>query len=241
MFRILIVIYFFIISAAFSDPIYHEKKYPSGNGPFPAVILLHSSGGFKSNQMLNYLGDDYIENGFAIYAPDFFKRHGITTETRKKTWTTFRKPIEKELSEIVELVKKDKKIDSKNVFAVGFSNGGYWATYLAGTKQVNAASSHYGVWTFKGGLNGYPVKYVKKDCSPLLILHPTKDQIQKIEYVRSHIEKAKKTCAKVKVHYYTNGGHAWESQKYKGGVGYNKDVWKDAVTRTINFFRENKK
>jgi dienelactone hydrolase len=241
MFRILIVIYFFIISAAFSDPIYHEKKYPSGNGPFPAVILLHSSGGFKSNQMLNYLGDDYIENGFAIYAPDFFKRHGITTETRKKTWTTFRKPIEKELSEIVELVKKDKKIDSKNVFAVGFSNGGYWATYLAGTKQVNAASSHYGVWTFKGGLNGYPVKYVKKDCSPLLVLHPIKDQIQKIEYVKSHIEKAKKTCAKVKVHYYTNGGHAWESQKYKGGVGYNKDVWKDAVTRTINFFRENKK
>ena len=239
--RILIFIYFFITSAAFSDPIYHEKKYPSGNGPFPAVILLHSSGGFKSNQMLNYLGDDYIENGFAIYAPDFFKRHGITTETRKKTWTTFRKPIEKELSEIVELVKKDKKIDSKNVFAVGFSNGGYWATYLAGTKQVNAASSHYGVWTFKGGLNGYPVKYVKKDCSPLLVLHPIKDQIQKIEHVRSHIEKAKKTCAKVKVHYYTNGGHAWESQKYKGGVGYNKDVWKDAVTRTINFFRENKK
>ena len=241
MFRILIVIYFFIISAAFSDPIYHEKKYPSGNGPFPAVILLHSSGGFKSNQMLNYLGDDYIENGFAIYAPDFFKRHGITTETRKKTWTTFREPIEKELSEIVELVKKDTKIDSKNVFAVGFSNGGYWATYLAGTKQVNAASSHYGVWTFKDGLNGYPVKYVKKDCSPLLVLHPIKDQIQKIEYVKSHIEKAKKTCTKVKVHYYTNGGHAWESQKYKGGVGYNKDVWKDAVTRTINFFRENKK
>jgi len=241
MFRILIVIYFFIISAAFSDPIYHEKKYPSGNGPFPAVILLHSSGGFKSNQMLNYLGDDYIENGFAIYAPDFFKRHGITTETRKKTWTTFRKPIEKELSEIVELVKKDKKIDSKNVFAVGFSNGGYWATYLAGTKQVNAASSHYGVWTFKGGLNGYPVKYVKKDCSPLLVLHPIKDQIQKIEYVKSHIEKAKKTCAKVKVHYYNNGGHAWESQKYQGGVGYNKDVWKDAVNKTIIFFKNNMK
>ena len=239
--RILIVIYFFITSSAFSDPIYYEKKYPSGNGPFPAVILLHSSGGFKSNQMLNYLGDDYIENGFAIYAPDFFKRHSITTETRKKTWTTFREPIEKELSEIVELVKKDTKIDSKNVFAVGFSNGGYWATYLAGTKQVNAASSHYGVWTFKGGLNGYPVKYVKKDCSPLLVLHPIKDQIQKIEYVKSHIEKAKKTCAKVKVHYYNNGGHAWESQKYQGGVGYNKDVWKDAVNKTIIFFKNNMK
>jgi dienelactone hydrolase len=239
--RILIVIYFFITSSAFSDPIYYEKKYPSGNGPFPAVILLHSSGGFKSNQMLNYLGDDYIENGFAIYAPDFFKRYGITTETRKKTWTTFREPIEKELSEIVELVKKDKKIDSKNVFAVGFSNGGYWATYLAGTKQVNAASSHYGVWTFKGGLNGYPARYVKKNCNPLLVLHPKKDQVQKFQYVESHIYKAKKTCSAVKVHYYDEGGHAWESQKYQGGVGYNKDVWKDAVNKTIVFFKNNMK
>ena len=239
--RILIVIYFFITSSAFSDPIYYEKKYPSGNGPFPAVILLHSSGGFKSNQMLNYLGDDYIENGFAIYAPDFFKRHGITTQTRIKTWTTFREPIEKELSEIVELVKKDKKIDSKNVFAVGFSNGGYWATYLAGTKQVNAASSHYGVWTFKGGLNGYPARYVKKNCNPLLVLHPKKDQVQKFQYVESHIYKAKKTCSAVKVHYYDEGGHAWESQKYQGGVGYNKDVWKDAVNKTIVFFKNNMK
>jgi dienelactone hydrolase len=239
--RIFVVFYFLAIGFAFSEPIYHEKKYPSGNEPFPVVILLHSSGGFKSDYIMSYIGNDYLKNGFAIYAPDFFKRHGITTQTRKKTWTTFRESIEKELSEIVELAKKDKKIDSKNIFAVGFSNGGYWATYLAGTKQVNAASSHYGVWTFKGGLNGYPVKYVKKDCSPLLVLHPKKDQIQKIEYVKSHIEKVKKKCANVKVHYFANGGHAWESQKYKGGAGYNIDVWKDAATRTINFFRENKK
>ncbi|NCV24362.1 MAG: hypothetical protein EBW63_03740 [Proteobacteria bacterium] len=241
MYRILIVFYFLFIGPVFSDPIYHEKKYPSGNGPFPAVILLHSSGGFKSNQMLNYLGDDYVENGFAIYAPDFFKRHGITTQTRIKTWTTFREPIEKELSEIVELVKKDKKIDSKNVFAVGFSNGGYWATYLAGTRQVNAASSHYGVWTFKGGLNGYPAKYINNDCNPLLVLHPKKDKIQQLKYVKSHIAKAEKSCSAVKVHYYDKGGHAWESQKYQGGVGYNKEVWKDSVSRTVEFFKANKK
>jgi len=241
MYRIFIVFYFLFFGSAFSEPIYHEKKYPSGNEPFPVVILLHSSGGFKSNQMLNYLGDDYVENGFAIYAPDFFKRHGITTQTRIKTWTTFREPIEKELSEIVELVKKDKKIDSKNVFAVGFSNGGYWATYLAGTKQVNAASSHYGVWTFKGGLNGYPTKYIKKDCNPLLVLHPKKDKVQQLKHVKSHIAKAEKSCSAVKVYYYDKGGHAWESQKYQGGVGYNKDVWKDAVNKTITFFRNNMK
>jgi len=241
MYRLLIVIYFLISSAVFSEPIYHEKKYPSGNGPFPVVILLHSSGGFKSDYIMNYIGSDYLKNGFAIYAPDFFKRHGITSQTRKKTWTKFRVPIEKELSEIVELVKKDKKIDPNNIFAVGFSNGGYWATYLSATKQVNAASSHYGVWTFTGGLNGYPARYIKKNCNPLLVLHPIKDQVQQLKYVKSYITKAEKSCSAVKVHYYDQGGHAWESQRYQGGVGYNKEVWKDAVGRTVEFFKANKK
>ena len=241
MYRILIVFYFLFFGSAFSEPIYHEKKYPAGNKPFPVVILLHSSGGFKSDYMMSYIGSDYLKNGFAIYVPDFFKRHGITSQTRKKTWTTYREPIEKELSEIVAIAKQDKKIDSKNIFAVGFSNGGYWATYLAGTKQVNAASSHYGVWTFKGGLNGYPTKYIKKDCNPLLVLHPKKDKVQQLKHVKSHIAKAEKSCSAVKVHYYDEGGHAWESQKYQGGVGYNKDVWKDAVNKTITFFKKNMK
>lgn len=235
-------IIFFLIFSNFSlaEPIYHEKKYPEGKGPFPAIIVLHSSGGFKSDYIMNYIGKDYLDAGFAIYGPNFFKRHGITSKTRKQTWTTFKKPIEKELSEIVDLVKKDPKVDSKNIFAVGFSNGGYWATYLAGSKQVKAASSHFGVWTFKGGLDGYPVKYIKKDCNPLLVLHPKKDQVQKLKFVKSHITKATKKCSAVKVHYYDEGGHAWESTKYQGGVGYNKKIWKDAVKRTVDFFNLNK-
>jgi len=239
--RFFIILLFLFTNLVSAEPIYHEKKYPKGNGPFPALILLHSSGGFKSDYMMSYIGKDYLNAGFAIYGPNFFKRHGITPKTRKKTWTTFREPIEKELSEIVNIIKKDPKIDPKNIFAVGFSNGGYWATYLAGTKQVNASSSHYGVWTFKGGLNGYPVKYVNKDCNPLLVLHPKKDRVQKLEYVKSHISKAEKKCSAVKVHYYDEGGHAWESTKYQGGVGYNKKVWNDAVKRTVDFFNSNKK
>ena len=239
--RFFIIFFLLFSSFALAETIYHEKKYPKGDGTFPAIILLHSSGGFKSDYIMNYIGKDYLDARFVIYGPNFFKRHGITTKTRKKTWTTFREPIEKELSEIVELVKKDPKVDTKNIFAVGFSNGGYWATYLAGTKQVNAASSHYGVWTFKGGLNGYPVKYVNKDCHPLLVLHPKKDKVQKLEYVKSHISKVEKKCSAVKIHYYDKGGHAWESTTYQGGVGFDKEVWKDAVKRTVNFFNKNKK
>ena len=99
--KFLIIYLFLFTNLVFAEPIYHEKKYPIGIGPFPAVILLHSSGGFKSDYIMDYIGKDYLNEGFALYGPNFFERHGITSKTRKKTWTTFREPIEKELSEIV--------------------------------------------------------------------------------------------------------------------------------------------
>jgi len=36
------------VQSVSADPIYHEVSYPKGDGPFPAVVLLHTSGGFKT-------------------------------------------------------------------------------------------------------------------------------------------------------------------------------------------------
>jgi len=242
--RFAIIFFLLFSNFAIAEPIYHEKKYPKGDGSFPAVILLHTSGGYKSDAYINDRGEFFLKEGFAIYAPDFFKRHGITPKTRLKTFTQFRKNIEQELLEIVELVKKDPKVNPNNVFAVGFSNGGFWATYLSSTGKINAASSHYGVWQFGGPKNltkGYPVKYIKKECSPLLVLHPEKDVVQKYKFVKPEIDRAKKSCKDIKVHIYDKGGHNWGSSRYKGGVGYNPDVYKDAMKRTIVFFKSNLK
>jgi len=242
--RFAIIFFLLFSNFAIAEPIYHEKKYPKGDGSFPAVILLHTSGGYKSDAYINDRGEFFLKEGFAIYAPDFFKRHGITPKTRLKTFTQFRKNIEQELLEIVELVKKDPKVNPNNVFAVGFSNGGFWATYLSSTGKINAASSHYGVWQFGGPKNltkGYPVKYIKKECSPLLVLHPEKDVVQKYKFVKPEIDRAKKSCKDIKVHIYDKGGHNWGSSRYKGGVGYNPDIYKDAMKRTIVFFKSNLK
>jgi hypothetical protein len=61
--------------------------------------------------------------------------------------TKYRLAIEKELIEIVEVTKSDAKIDTKNVFSGRYSNRGYWASFLAARKYVNAGASHYGVWS----------------------------------------------------------------------------------------------
>jgi len=90
-----------------AEPIYHKKYYPDGSSPFPVVIALHTSGGFRTVQ---HLIQRYVNDGFAVYAPDFFTKHGHTLRTKMETFSTYRKSIEKELSEIIDLVKNDPKI-----------------------------------------------------------------------------------------------------------------------------------
>ena len=104
-------------SAANAEPIYHEINYPEGNGPFPVVIALHTSGGFKT---VKRQISKYTNAGYAVYAPDFCRRHGISSSNRFETWTTYRKAIEAELLELIGAIKKDPKADAKNIFAVGF-------------------------------------------------------------------------------------------------------------------------
>ena len=239
--RILNILFFsllFFSNIVFAEPIYHDKKYPEGKGPFPAVIYLHTSGGYKGiPPKLDYL----IKSGYAIYGPNFFARHKLSSKNRFETWTTFRLPIEKELTEILELMKKDPKIDSKNIFATGYSNGGYWASYLAATKQVNAGVSNYGVWNFPG-YNGYPLKYFNKDSNPVLALHGMKETVQTYERVKDKIMFAQKESPKVEVHYYPDAGHSWDWNSPKNKKdGYSQEVELDAQQRLLTFFKKNKK
>jgi len=71
-----VIMAFFVLThaVAHAEPIYHEINYPEGNGPFPVVIALHTSGGFDT---VKASISNYTNAGYAVYAPDFFRRHGI--------------------------------------------------------------------------------------------------------------------------------------------------------------------
>ena len=227
-------------SSARAEPIYQEKYYPDGSGPFPAVIALHTSGGFKT---VKHLIQRYVDDGFAVYAPDFFKRHGLTSRTRMETFSTYRENIEEELKEIVDLMKNDTKINKKNVFAVGFSNGGFWVGYLTGSSKVNAGVSHYGVWKANRGrkiTNPYPMKYFSKSSSPILSLHGDDDGTQRMKFVEKAWDEVKDRGGKLETHVYSDADHAWD-KKNSTRLEYNEEVDKDSHKRTIEFFKKNMK
>ena len=232
-------------------PIYHEKVYPTGDGPFPGIIVLHSSGGFRGSKSIieNFRSDVWIKAGYAWYAPNFFEKHGITNQNRMDTFNKYRKDIEKDLDAIITLMKADPKIDSKNIFAIGFSNGGFWASYMAGKGKVTAASSHYGVWKANMGresTNPYPIKYFSTESSPLLALHGKADKTQKYKFMRAAIKRIEKKSA-IEKHIYNDAGHVWDCFpsnpviKCKKVAAPNRKVTDNALNRTLTFFKKHSK
>ena len=238
-----------------TDGIPHAKQYPDGPGPFPAIISLHSSGGFNSSNIIieNFKSQTWIKAGYAWYAPNFFEKHGITTKSRMDTFNKYRKNIEIDLAEIISLMKSDPKIDGKNIFAIGFSNGGFWATFLTGKGLVTAGSSHYGVWKgcFGRGscMHSYPMDYLSSSSNPLLVLHGEKDGTQKIKFYKKAWNKIKNT-PKIEQHVYKNGGHVWDcfpditrlkkicNKKFDGA---SREITDDAFSRTLAFFKKHTK
>jgi len=72
--------------------------------------LLSFSGGFKT---IKYKFKRFTNSGFAVYAPDFWRKHGLTNQKRMETFSEYREPIGKKLTEIVELIKQELKVDKK--------------------------------------------------------------------------------------------------------------------------------
>ena len=232
-----LVVCFIFSSSAQAEEIYHEKFFPDGSGPFPAVIALHTSGGFKT---VKHLIQQYVDDGFVVYAPDFFVKHGITTRSRMDTFDHFREHIEKDLSEIVDLMVNNSKIQKANIFATGFSNGGFWVSYLTGTSKVSAGVSHYGVWKANFGreiTNPYPMKYFSISSTPILALHGDDDGIQRAKFAEEAWDEIKSRGGTLESHVYSNAGHAWDQKNHRKFV-YNESVSKDSHKRTIEFFKK---
>jgi dienelactone hydrolase len=234
---LLLLTMFFVatgITAAAAESIYHETVYPEGAGPFPAVIVLHSSGGFKTAK---WRIGKYIDAGYAAYVPDFFRRYGISYKNRIETWTTYRTQIEAELVEIVDTIKADPKVDARNIFAVGFSNGGYWASYLAARKHVKAAASHYGVWRFPNH-NGFPANYFDRDSNPVLALHGDHDSVQDIRFVMPQLEIVAGKSPRFRKRIFRGAGHSWDCRTCGGG-SYDDNAARQALELTLALFAEN--
>jgi len=148
---------------------------PDGPGPYPAILLLHTSGGLQSAD-LEY-ARHLVAEGYVVLVPAFLDAYGILARTRQLAFTTYAQPIYADFVVSLNSLRSNNKVNGRKIAAIGFSNGGYFALWLAATGQVQAGISYYGALT--GAATDKSLSRFRQGftntSAPVLVLHGTDD------------------------------------------------------------------
>jgi len=209
---------------------------PDGPGPFPMVLVLHTSGGISSADQ-GYCGN-LAKEGYICIAPAFLRAYGITAETRRLSFTKEAKAITGDFIEIIRELNALPKAKQGAVGAVGFSNGGFFAMILASMNRIKAGVSYYGALD---GARAHPdlkpfQERFTSTSSPVLILAGENDSTIGMQPVRKMEEILKACGAPFELKVYPDTEHDFDRGNLRPG---NAAAAKDAWTRTLAFLRAN--
>ena len=125
-----------------------ELFLPDGKGPFPAVLVLHTSGNMEKGDL--DFAEKLADRGFACLVPHYFDAYGITYRSRSLATTQDANAIFDDFRSEIAFLKSDQRVLAAKVGGVGFSMGGYWALVLAAKGEIQAGVSYYGALTGRG-------------------------------------------------------------------------------------------
>ena len=202
---------------------------PDGPGPFPAVLVLHTSGGLQDADIA--FAQELSRKGYVCLVPEFLDAYGITAQKRRATFTTFATEIFEDFTAAAGTLRAHPKVAGGKVGAVGFSNGGYFAMWLAATGKIAAGVSYYGALSGAGSdtsLDRFREAFAA-GSSPVLVLHGTQDSIVPIGRAKRLVGILRTARTTHEVRFYDGAGHRFERDA--GGEAAMEDAW----TRTVAF------
>lgn len=202
---------------------------PAGAGPFPAVLILHTSSGLRPPD--HAYASKLADEGYVCLVPDFFKAYGLSQSNRQQTFTTHAQGIHADFIAAIDMLKKRQDVQADRIGAVGFSNGGYWALLLAANGQIQAGVSYYGAVTGAGtdrSLQAFQAAFTDKS-SPVLVLHGARDTTVAAQNAEFLVSILKKANVPHEFRLYPSAEHSFERGKM------DSEAAADAWERTLRF------
>ena len=206
---------------------------PAGNGPFPAIVVIHEWWGL--NDWVKEQASKLAEQGYVTLAIDLYR--GKVATTPDVAHELMRGLPEdratRDLLAAVAFLKSQPTVRPDRIGSIGWCMGGGYSLDLA----LNDPSLRAVVMNY-GHLATDPAA-LKKIKAPLLGIFGGQDQGIPVEDVKKFEQALKQQGNKVEIKIYPDAGHAYENPNNK--AGYRATDADDAAKRTQSFFAENLK
>ncbi len=208
-----------------------ELRLPKGEGEkFPAVILLHGSGGLGSTgSPIDEWSRELNQLGVAAFTVDSFAGRGIISTLMDQTQLG-RLNMVADAYRGLEVLAKHPRIDPTRIAVMGFSRGGQSALYSAMTRLYQAKGPSNGL-RFAAHIAFYPdcMTVYRNDTdvtgAPIRILHGAADNYDPIAPCRDYVGRLLAAKRDVKLIEFPDAQHVFDSIALKTPV-----VLKDAPT-----------
>jgi dienelactone hydrolase len=219
---------------------------PEGNGPFPAVLLVHTAGGLANDHIKDY-ARALLGKGYVVLIQDSLGPRGIPFVSR----TTPRAHPQvgvRDAYQGLEYLAQQSYVDKNRIYQMGTSWGGFVASSLAskGISEVNDAKVRFrasaGLYSSCGLGSTDPYRFIFSDFDrPILLLLAGDDKELKPGNCFQELQALKDKGLPLDFHVYEGIGHAWDKKgELRFGYVYNEEITKNAFDRVLAFFEKYK-
>ncbi len=234
---------------------------PDGNGPFPALVLLHQCAGLRSqtknpNLAMLYWAKEAVSRGYVAFLLDSLTQRGASTLCAgAQGGVNFPRGV-KDALQAAEHLRAFNYVDKTRIALAGYSWGAMvgvlsssklWGTTLAPGERFNAVVSFYPGCPSPRLESGERYEIANRDIDrPLLALMGEDDTETLPSACVAKFEEAKSSGAPVEWRIYPKTTHCFDCRELHGfskTVGgrnvvyyYDEKVTEDATRRLFEFF-----
>jgi len=200
---------------------------PAGNGPFPALVVIHEWWGL--NDQIKGTADRLASQGYAALAVDLY-RGKATADADEAHQLMMSLPEDRAVADLkaaFAYLQAQKEIKKNSIGSIGWCMGGGYSLQLALNQPDLAACVIY-----YGRLVTDP-EALKKINAPILGIFGGQDK-PLAEMAPPFEQKMKEGGKKVEIHIYPDAGHGFFNET---GKNYNAADAKDAWAKTLEFLK----
>lgn len=232
---------------------------PEGDGPYPALVLLHQCGGLRGNQSMLTWAKEAVARGYVVMLIDSFTQRGVDKVCQGPKNNVFFSRGLRDAVQAAGRLRELPYVDKNRVAFTGFSWGaasGLQASSAKSARALALSDRFNALVSFYPPCNAYPKNgnppytlVLSEIDRPLLVLLGGRDNETSPEECIAGLKPKRDSGAPVDWHLYPDATHCWDCKHLHGlrkvdirgstvEYLYDEAVTKDSANRMFSFLEK---